>query len=101
MHKVDLPAALQFHFNGRTHDLLIELCDHGLNRHAIFRRRFNHAHVTQADERHVQRARNGRGAHGEHVNLLAHLLQPLLVTHTEALLFIDNEQAKILKLDVL
>ncbi len=100
MHEVDLAAALELDFDGGAHDLLVEFRDHGLNRHAVFGRRFDDAHVAQADERHVQRARNGRGAHGEHVDLLAQLLQPLLVAHAEALLLVDDEQAEILKLDV-
>ena len=98
--KIDLAAALQLNFNGRADDFFVELGDDGLNGHAIFGRRLDDAHVAQADERHVQRARNGRGAHGEHVDLLAHLLEPLFVAHAEALLFIDDEQAEILKLDV-
>ena len=49
----------------------------------------------------MQRARNGRGGHGEHVDLFAHLLQALLVAHAEALLFVDDEQAEVLELDVL
>ena len=98
--EVDLAAALQLHLDGGADDLFIELGDDGLNGHAIFGRRFNDAHVAQADERHVQGARNGRGAHGEHVDLLAHLLEALLVAHAEALLFIDDEQAEVLELDV-
>ena len=99
--EVDLTAALQLHFNSGADELFIEFCDHSLNGHAIFGRSFNDAHVAQADERHVEGARNGRGAHGEHVNLLAHLLEPLLVADAETLLFIDDEKAKVLELDVL
>ena len=42
----------------------------------------------------------GVARHGQHVDLLAHLLQPLFVAHAEALLFVDDEQAEILELDV-
>ena len=100
MDEINLAAALQLHFDRGAHDLFVELGDDGLNGHAVFGRRLDDAHVAQADQRHVQRARNGRGAHSQHVDLLAHLLQPLLVAHAEALLFIDDEQAEILKLDV-
>ena len=79
----------------------IEVRDHGMNRQAILGRGFDHAHVADAQQRHVQRARNGRGAHGEHVDVLADLLQPLLVAHAEALLLVDDQQAEIAKLDVL
>ena len=71
VHEVDLPAALQFFLDGRAQQLLIPRGDHGLDRHAIFGRRLDHAHVAQAEQRHVQRARNGRGRHGEHVHLFA------------------------------
>ena len=71
-----------------------------MDRHAIFGRSFDHAHVAQADQRHVQSARNGRGRHGQHVHLLAHLLDALFVADAEALFFVDDEQAEIGKFDV-
>ena len=45
--------------------------DHGLDGQAVLGRRLDHAHVAQADQRHVQRARDGRGGHGEHVHFFA------------------------------
>ena len=98
--EVDLAAALEFEFDGGANDLFIELRDHGLNGHAVFGRRLDDRHVAQTHQRHVQSARNGRGAHGEHVNLLAHLFEAFLVTHAEALLFVDDEQAEVLEPDV-
>ena len=74
--------------------------DHRVDRQAIFGRRLDHAHVAQAQQRHVQRARNRRRAHGEHVDVVLELLQPLLVAHAEALLFVDDQQAEIAELDV-
>ena len=100
VHKVNLPAALQLHLDRRANNLLVELGHHGLNRHAVLGRRLNHAHIAQAHQRHMQRARNRRGAHGQHVDLLAHLLQPFLVAHAEALLLIHNQQTQILELDI-
>ena len=67
--EVDLAAALQLHFDGGADQLLVELGDDGLDGHAIFGRRLDDGHVAQADERHVQRARDGRRGHGEHVDL--------------------------------
>ncbi len=72
-----------------------------MNREAIARRRFDHAHIAQADERHVQRAGYGSGGHGEHVDIFADFLEALFVRHAEALLFIHDEQAQIVKLHVL
>ena len=48
----------------------------------------------------MQRARNGRGAHGEHVHFFFELLQPLFVTHPEALLFVNDHQAEVAELQV-
>ncbi len=80
--------------------LFVPVRDHGLNRHAIFGRSLDHAHVAQADQRHVQGARDGRGRHGEHVDLLAHLLDALFVADAEALFFVDDEQAEVGELEV-
>ena len=99
--EVDLAAALEFLLDGRLDQLLVPACDHGLNRHAILGWRFDHAHVAQADQRHVQRARDGRGRHRQHVHLLAHLLQALFVADAEALLFVDDQQAEVGELDIL
>ena len=100
VHEVDLAAALQLDLDRRAHELLVEFRDDGLDRHAVFGRRVDDAHVAQADQRHVQRARDWRGRHGEHVDLAAHLLEAFFVAHAEALLFIDNQQAEIVKLHV-
>ena len=51
--------------------------------------------------RHVQRARDRRGRHRQHVHRSSHLLQSLLVRHAEALLFVDHDQAQIRELHVL
>ena len=64
-----LAATLEFHLDCGTDDFFVEAGDDGLNGHAIFGRRFNDAHVAQANERHMQRARNRRRAHGQHVDL--------------------------------
>ncbi len=99
--EVDLTAALQFHLDGGADELLVELGDDGLDGHAVFGRRLDDGHVAQAHQAHVQGARDGRGGHGEHVDGRAHLLQALLVLDAEALLFIDDEQAEILELELL
>ena len=101
MYEVNLAAALHLQFNSGAHQLLIELGDHGLYGHAIFGRSLDHAHVAQADQGHVQRARDRCCRHREHIDGAAHLFQPLLVAHAESLLFVDYQQAEVEKLDVL
>ena len=98
--EVDLAAAFEFLLDGGLDELVVPAGDDGLNRHAIFGRSLDHAHVAQADQRHVQRARDGRGRHGEHVDLLAHLLDAFFVAHAEALFFVDDEQAEVGELQV-
>ena len=99
--EVHLPAARQLVADRAADDLLIELDDVGLNRQAILRRRLDDRHVADADERHVQRPRNRRRAHRQHVDLLPQLLDLLLVRDAEPLLFVDDEQAEVAELDVL
>ena len=101
MNEVDLPAAFQFLLDGGLNQLVIPAGDDSLDRHAIFGRRLDDAHVAQADQRHVQRARDRRGRHGQHVHLLAHLLDALFVAHPEALLLIHDQQAEIGELQIL
>ena len=54
-------------------------------------------HVADADQRHVQRARDRRRRQRQHVDLAPQLLQPLLVRDAEALLLVDDEQAQVLE----
>ena len=61
VHEVDLAAALQFFFDGGADERLIPGGNDGLYGHAIFGRCLDDAHVAEAEQRHVQRARNGRG----------------------------------------
>ena len=94
--EVDLPAALQFLLRWPTCiSFSSHVRDHRLDRQAVFRRRLDHGHVAQAHQRHVQRARNRRRRHRQHVHFFLQLLQPLLVPHAEALLFVDDHQAEI------
>ena len=67
----------------------------------IFGWRLDHAHVTQTDQRHMQCAWDRRSRHGKHIHFFLELLETFLVTHAETLLFINNQQSQIGKLDVL
>ena len=79
----------------RLDQLLVPACDYSLDCDAILGRGLDHAHVAQSDQRHVQGSRNRSRRHGEHVHLLAHLLQPLFVAYSEALLFVDHQQSEV------
>ncbi len=58
--------------------------------------------IAEPADRHLQRARDGRRAQSvEHVDVRAELLDALLVRDAEALLFVDDEEAEVLEVDVL
>ena len=48
----------------------------------------------------MERSRNRRGGEREHVGLQLELLEPFLVLHAEAMLFVDHDESKISKLDI-
>ena len=100
MHEEHLPAALDLVADRLADDLRIELDDVGLNRQAVLGRRLDDGHVADADQRHVERPRDRRRAHREHVHLPPQLLDPLLVRDAEPLLLVHHQQAEIAELDV-
>ena len=57
--------------------------------------------VADAQQRQVQRPRDRRRRHRQHVDRRPQLLEPLLVLDAEALLLVDDDQAQVLELHVL
>src|SRR5690349_18984891 len=49
----------------------------------------------------MQRTRDGCSGHGEHVDLLTHLLEAFFVPDAESLFLVDDEQSDVLELKVL
>ncbi len=96
--EVGLASAFEFHLYCGADQFFVELGDDSLDGHAVFGRSFNDRHVAETDERHVQGARDGCGGHAKHVDMGAHLLEAFLVADAEALLFVDDEEAKVLEL---
>ncbi len=76
---------------------------HHFRHHAspILRRGRQRADVAQADHPHVQRSRDGRGGHRQHIHHFAHLLQSLFMRHAKPLLFVDDDQAQVGEFHVL
>ena len=99
--EINLAAARYLLFDGGANQIVAVVRHHGVDGQAILGRRFDHGHVAQAGQRHVQRARNRRGAHGEHVHVVLELLDALFVPNAEALLFVDHQQTQILEFHVL
>ena len=95
-HVIHLAAAAHLKANRRAHHIgvvLPHVYDHGP---APGRRRGNQAHVAHAARGHLHGSRNGRCRKREHVDLLAQVLELLLVLHAKALLLVDNHQAQVL-----
>jgi len=86
--------------DGIDDDLLFVGFDNGLDRVAVGGSGLDDAEIAGAGERHVERARDRRGAHREHVDGGAHALEGLLVLHAEALLLVDDNEAEFAKFDV-
>ena len=101
VHHIHLTAAIDLKIDRILNDNRLELHNDRLNGQSIAGRRLDDGHIAQAAQRHVQRAGDRRGRHGHHVHDLLDLLQALFVRHSEALFFIDDHQAEIMKLDVL
>ena len=99
-HVVHLTAAAHLQANRRAHHVgvvLPHVHDHGTT---PGRRRGNQAHVAHAARGHLHGSRNRRGRKREHVNLLAQVLELLLVLHAKSLLLVDDHQAQVLGVHV-
>ncbi len=99
--EIHLAAARDLLLDGGSDQIVAIVRHHGVDGQAILGRRFDHRHIAQAGQRHVQRARNRRGAHGEHVDVVLELFDALFVPNAEALLFVHHQQAEILEYHVL
>ena len=99
-HVVDLAAAADLQTNGRAHHIGVVLAH--VHRHGATAggRRGDEAHIAHAAHGHLHRARDGRRGEREHVDLLAHVLELLLVLHAETLLLVDDHQAELMRVDV-
>ena len=94
---VYLTTPLHLPADGIVNDGVIVLHNKGLHRVAVRRRLLDGGHIPDAGQGHVQGSRDGGGGQGQHVHTLGHLLQPLLVADTEALLLVDDQQAQVLE----
>ena len=100
VHVEHLPAAQQFapHRGG---DLRVLVRAHvGEHGQSVLRGRGQRGHLADARDRHLQRARDGRGRQAQHVDVRAQRLERLLVFHAETLLLVDDDQAEIFELDL-
>ena len=76
----------------------MDFCLHGI---PVWRCRIDDGEIAGTHQRELQGSRDGRGCKGEGIHIHAHHLHLLLGPDTEFLLFIHNEQAQIVKFDIL
>ena len=95
-----LAAARALALERLAHQRLVVLADVGAHRAAALGRGLDHRDVAQAGERHLQRARDRRRRHRDHVDAQAQLAQPLLLLDAEALLLVDDHQPEVLRAHV-
>ena len=99
-HVVHLAAAAHLQANRRAHHIgvvLPHVHDHGTT---PGRRCGDQAHVAHAARGHLHGSRNRRCRKREYVDLLAQVLELLLVLHTKALLLVDDHHAQVLGVHV-
>ena len=92
-----LPATLLLPGQRGEDELFVVFADMRADRAAALRRRLDHGDVAEAGERHVQCPRDRRRAQCEHVDLEPQLAQELLLSHTETLLLVDDDEAEIFR----
>ena len=95
VHVVDLAASVHLAQDRLTQDVVASFDDVRLDRLPVLGRRFDDADIAHAREGHVQGARDRGGGQREHVDFGAHLLEPLLVLHPEAVLLVDHHEAEV------
>ena len=101
MHPEHLALTEQLAPDRLDRDPLVVAADVREDRLAVGRRRVEQRQVADADEAHLERPRDRRGAQRQHVDVRLELLHRLLVLHAEALLLVDDEQAEVLELHAL
>ena len=100
-HDIDLSVATHLEIDGFGDDFARKCAYLGLDRVAVGGWGLYHAEVAGSHERELQGARYWGGGKGQRVDVGLHLAQLLLDAHAELLLFVDDEQAKIVKFHAL
>ena len=100
VHEEDLTLTEELASDRLRHRAVVVLPHVGEDRLTCLRRRLHEREVTDAGEAHLEGPRDRRGGEREHVDVLAEVLDLLLVLHPETLLLVDDEQAHVLELHV-
>ena len=96
--KEDLTVTRELKVDGFGDDVVVEGAHCGEDGIAVGGRCGQGAQVAGAHQRELQRARDGRGAHRQRVDVDLHLLEFVLDGDAKLLLLIDDQQAQVMEL---
>ena len=99
-HIIDLTLAAQLATDGVRDHVGVPLAHRDLHGKASRRRHHDQAHVTHTAHGHLHGARDGRRRECQHVYLLAHVLELLLVLHAKALLLVYDDKTEVVRVHV-
>ena len=94
-HVVHLASATHLQTDGGTHYVGVVLAHMHDHRASSRRRRGDKAHVAHARDSHLHGTRNRRCRKREDIDLLAQVLELLLMLHAKTLLLVDDHQPQI------
>src|SRR5690606_16481835 len=100
MQEVHLAATLEFAQQGFTYGAVVFAAYKGFDGQALLRCGRNDGKVAYAFQRHAQGAGNGRGCERQDIDFGAQGFQGFFLAHAKPVLFVDNDQAQGLELDV-
>ena len=90
-----LPAAIMLAQQGLAQCHRVELGNIGADGQPVDGRRADQAKLAHTGQRHLQRARDGRGRKRQHMHLGTQLFEPLFMGHAKLLFLINHDQAQI------
>ena len=97
VHHEHLPPAVQFTRQRLLDEPVIPRLDERQNGRPVARGGFDQGDIPKPRQRQMQGTRDRRGGEGQHVDRQPESLQPFLVPHPKPVLFIHDQQAKILE----
>ena len=96
-HIKHLTSTVQFLTDGAAHRFRIQSSEVSFDRSTQGGRRGDQAHLPHTRQTHVERAWNRCRGKGQYIDVLAQHLDLFLLVHAKALLFIHNQESKLLK----
>ena len=98
---IHLSVSSKLTFNRLTDNLVVMFHHKSLYRQTVYRRLIQYTHITDAHKAHMQGSRNRRCCQGQHIDIILHMLDALLMRYAKALLLIHYQKPQTLETDVL